>query len=263
MQSGKLDLSTHGSDDEKSDGSDESEYLPTQTLTRKLAEVRLERKKTIQVDEGPNYKWKISAVKHRFWRQAWDVFIIFVALYSVLVIPIRIGINTRLWDPAYDVVDAITWIFYLVDIFVNLRTTYIDNYGFEVIEDKKIMNNYVRSYRFILDVVSLLNLPSFVVADVDSTTQVALSMLGLLKLSRYFRAHTLIVQSRLQKYQKAWASFGYYFVLLLIYLHMLGCLFFFFCLQTYEVSSTRLGILSGMGMYSTNADGTAGNFAFP
>ena len=36
-------------------------------------------------------------------------------------------------------------------------------------------------------------------------------------------------------------------MLLLIYLHMMGCLFFF-CLKTYEVSSTRIDIIDELGL---------------
>ena len=47
---------------------------------------------------------------------------------------------------------------------------------------------------------------------------------------------------------KAQASCGYYFVLLLIYLHMMGCLFFFTCLVTYRESSYKLSELEGLGL---------------
>jgi hypothetical protein len=114
-------------------------------------------------ESGENqYSWKISVIKHRSRRQAWDIFIIIIALYSVLVIPIRIGINTKLWDPAYDFIDCITWLFYCFDVFVNLRTTYVDSFGLEVVENKRIMMKYVGSIRFVLDILSLLNLPSIV-----------------------------------------------------------------------------------------------------
>jgi len=202
------------------------------------------------------YSWKISVIKHRSRRQAWDIFIIIIALYSVLVIPIRIGINVKLWDPAYDFIDVITWLFYCFDMFINLRTTYVDSFGMEVVESKRIMLKYVGSIRFVLDILSLLNMPSILTKGFSTRIQVVLNILGLLKLSRYFRASTLIVQSRLQKDQKAKMSCGFFFVLLLIYLHMIGCMFFFFCLSTYEVSSTRLGILEGMGARLPNIDGS-------
>lgn len=136
-------------------------------------------------------------IEHRKRKQAWEVFIIIVALYSVLVIPIRIGINPLLFDPAYDVIDLITWVIYILDVFINLRTTYIDNFGQEIVESKRLMLNYIGSFRFIVDILSLANAPNLFVSNANETVLVVLNMLGLLKLSRYFRAQTLIVESRL------------------------------------------------------------------
>jgi len=84
-----------------------------------------------------------------------------------------------------------------MDVFVNLRTTYIDNYGLEVTQGRLIMMKYVKSFRFIVDILSLFNAPNLIVKDIDPTTLIILNMLGLLKLSRYFRAQSLIIQSRL------------------------------------------------------------------
>ena len=90
----------------------------------------------------------------------WEIFIIAIALYSVLVIPIRIGVNVVLWDPIYEWIDLITWLFYVLDVAVNVRTTYIDNVGHEVVQDRKIAMHYIKSMRFYIDILSLLNLPS-------------------------------------------------------------------------------------------------------
>ena len=216
-----------------------------------------------KADNKKKYNWKVSVIEHRKRKQAWEVFIIFIALYSVLVIPIRIGINPTLFEPAYDTIDVITWLIYIIDVFVNVRTTYIDNFGLEVTNGRRIMMKYVGSFRFIVDILSLFNAPAFLVDGVSKTGSIVLSMLGLLKRSRYFRAQNLIIQSRLQKDSKARANCGFYFVLLLIYLHMLGCLFFFFCLQTYEHSSTRLGIIEELGIKSTDVITGDNTYLFP
>jgi len=107
---------------------------------------------------------KISVIKHRRTRQTWEILIIIIALYSVLVIPIRIGINPTLFNPVYDGVDIITWLFYVIDVFVNMRTTYIDNFGYEVTDSRKILMKYIGSFRFILDCLSLLNLPTYMIS---------------------------------------------------------------------------------------------------
>ena len=100
-----------------------------------------------------------------------------IALYSVFVIPIRIGINTKLFGTAYDVIDLITWLIYLADIFINLRTTYVDRFGFEVTSSKAIMKHYVFSSKFALDALSLLNFPTVFLPNAP----LVLNLLGLLK----------------------------------------------------------------------------------
>ena len=42
---------------------------------------------------------------------------------------------------------------------------------------------------------------------------------------------------------------------------MIGCLFFFFCLQTYEASSTRLGVIDELGL--RQIDASTGAYTYP
>ena len=123
--------------------------------------------------------------------------IICVALYSVLAVPIRIAVNTTLWDPAYDVIDMITYLIYIIDVFVNLRTTFVDKLGMEITDGTKVMMNYIGSFRFIIDILSLVNFPSIMLSSANKNTMVILNIFGLLKISRYFRAQRLIIESRL------------------------------------------------------------------
>lgn len=132
-------------------------------------------------------------MKHRRLKQIWEIVIIFIALYSVVVIPIRIGINVTLMDPIYNWVDFVTYLIYVTDVFVNMRITYLDVQGHEVVDGRKIAMKYIASMRFIIDILSLFNLPNIVISGVDKTVSLLLNALGLLKLSRYFRAQDLIV----------------------------------------------------------------------
>lgn len=47
---------------------------------------------------------------------------------------------------------------------------------------------------------------------------------------------------------KASANCVYYFVLLLIYLHVMGCLFFFACLTTYNISTMKVDMLNELNI---------------
>ena len=257
-QSAQADILSDDSEDERRLATDESIYLNTGDLTKRLEkEKALGSKKKVKETYNHKYAWKVSVIVHRKRKQAWEVFIIMVALYSVFVIPIRLGINPQLLDPAYDAIDMITWVIYIIDVLINLRTTYIDNFGQEITNSGKVMRHYIGSFRFIVDLLSLANAPNLFVSKANESVLIVLNLLGLLKLSRYFRAQTLIVESRLKVNSKAQASCGFYFCLLLIYLHMIGCIFFFFCLQTYENSSTRIGMMQDMGLIQIDVNNTA------
>ena len=62
-----------------------------------------------------------------------------------------------------------------------------------MIQSRKIAIKYMKSMRFFIDILSLLNLPSIWLMDATKSAQLALNALGLFKLSRYFRAQNLIV----------------------------------------------------------------------
>ena len=122
------------SSDDESNSSEEtvvSERLDTEELSAMIAQRKRENslkklKEDKNTDDG-QYRWKLSVVKHRRSRMIWEIFIIVIALYSVLVIPITIGINEKLWDPAYDYIDLFTFLVYVTDVFVNTRMTYLDS----------------------------------------------------------------------------------------------------------------------------------------
>ena len=44
----------------------------------------------------------------------------------------RIAVYTTLLDPAYNFLDIFTYMLYIIDVIVNLRTTYLDSYGEEI-----------------------------------------------------------------------------------------------------------------------------------
>lgn len=93
------------------------------------------------------------------WRVKWSYLIIFVAMYSVAFIPMRIAVHPKVLDPIYDPLDFFTFALYVADVFVNLCTTFLDPFGQECWDHKKIMKRYVKSTGFWIDVLSLLNYP--------------------------------------------------------------------------------------------------------
>lgn len=121
------------------------------------------------------------------------MFVIFTACYSVIVLPLRLGIATNFLDPYYDPIDLFTWIIYVLDFVIGLRMTYIDIHGFEVTQSKKIVVRYIKSARFWMDFFSLLALPGYFTRVFPPELNQALSLLGILKAFRVTRIKTLLI----------------------------------------------------------------------
>ena len=159
------------------------------------------------------------------WRIRWSYLIIFVAMYSVAFIPMRIAVHPKILDPVYTPLDFFTFALYVADVFVNLCTTFLDPFGQECWEHKTIMKRYIKSPGFWIDVLSLLNYPM--------STAWFLNMIGILKVNRVLRISTLVSQSNLDKGSKIAMMMLYYYMLFIIYLHLVGCMWFFVIEQTY------------------------------
>ena len=154
--------------------------------------------------------------------------IIVVAIYSVAFIPMRIAVYPTVLDPVYGPLDIFSFILYVADLFINLRTTYLDPYGEEIKDPKKVMAHYVKSPGFYIDLISLLNYPYSV--------HPVLNMVGIMKVNRVLRISTLITQSNMEKGPKILMQMLYYYMLFIIYLHLVACMWFFFCESTYKLS---------------------------
>jgi hypothetical protein len=89
----------------------------------------------------------------------WEIFVILTALYSIGVIPIRIGINSDILGASYNYIDVFTYIVYVIDVLVSFRTTYVNTSGEEIRDLKVIAKTYMGSARFITDMLALLNFP--------------------------------------------------------------------------------------------------------
>ena len=157
-----------------------------------------------------------------------------------MIIPVQIGINTNILGKAYLYIDIFTYILYVADLFINLRTTYIDNFGEEIRDNKKITMKYVKSLGFWIDFFSLWAVPG-----IDNKL---IQPLGILKLNRLLRLLGLISESNMEKGPKSGLTILYYFGILIIYLHITGCLWFVEIHKTYLISDDYHSYLVGKGV---------------
>jgi potassium voltage-gated channel Eag-related subfamily H protein 7 len=122
--------------------------------------------------------------KFRFW---WDIGIIVATTYSVWKVPIKVAFEpASLNTPAMALVDSLIDFFYLMDVLVTFRTTYMDLLANEQVTDSyRIATRYISSGNFFIDFLSSIPL--------DTITGVrVLNIVGLLKLFRYRKLADII-----------------------------------------------------------------------
>lgn len=107
----------------------------------------------------------------------WDIIIIIFSLYQAVMIPLDLFLTPDTFSgPIFVTIDSMVDLFFVVDIIIRFRTTYIDPIsGEEVMDSAMIATRYLKSSQFYIDVISTVPLELF------STN---LNVLGLLKILR-------------------------------------------------------------------------------
>ena len=160
------------------------------------------------------------------WLNRWSLLINLAALYSAFVIPMRIAVHKTLLDPYHIPIEVFTYVLYVADVLINLRTTYRDSFGEEVTDNIKILKYYVSSFGFWIDLLSLLNYPY--------GHNPLLNCIGILKVNRLLRVYPRIEKSNWGRGTKIVITIAFYYLIFVIYLHVVACLWFFVIEMTYK-----------------------------
>ena len=87
---------------------------------------------------------------------------------------------------AFYVVEAVLEIFFVIDLILNLRTSYPDSNNEEIVDGKMIARNYIKTKGFVLDLLSALPIP-----------EIALIIFGLN--NHYIKLYYIIRITRVRK----------------------------------------------------------------
>jgi hypothetical protein len=85
-------------------------------------------------------------------KRNWDYFIILAVIWSVFIIPLSISFKFR--TTVTMIVDFGINLLFIMDMFVNFKTTYLDDNFDEVLNSKKIAVNYLKGRWFVIDLIS-------------------------------------------------------------------------------------------------------------
>lgn len=164
-----------------------------------------------------------SNSRFKFW---FDMMIISLASFNVFSIPFIIAFDPVEADsPVYITVVWLINIIFVIDIFVNFRTTYINNRtGDEVWDPKMIAKKYVLGGRLWIDLLSALPLDQFMS---KGTIRDILSLLSMLKAVRVARLSKAIQSLNIRQDIKAYLKLLKLVFYLAIYIHFIAWVFYY------------------------------------
>ena len=135
-------------------------------------------------------------------------------------------------NPVLDVFNGMIDFFFMLDVFINFRTSYyIEATGTEIFDLKEIATNYIKS-RFWVDLLASIPFDFFSYAiSNDKSNALLLQMFGLLKLVRVLRLSRLITFLNLKSDIKMSLKLVKLIFFLVLFLHWLGCIWYFIVKQ--------------------------------
>ena len=150
------------------------------------------------------------------------------AVYNSILIPLQIFYNDKghsaLTGPTVSFIDACVDLFFLIDIIIRFRTTYLDpKQSIEVRDPHVIGLTYLKG-PFFIDFISSVPFSAFASGTGGATN--VLDALGLLKLLRMNRLSTTVKRSNLSQDIKVYLKIIMMAFFLIIFIHVLSCCWF-------------------------------------
>lgn len=145
--------------------------------------------------------------------------IIGMAVWNCLTIPLDYAFDFQSVNAQwYKIIDTIIDVFFVFDILITFRTTYIKSSGKEIVKPIKIAANYIKG-RFILDFLSVFPFTYF-------SDSPLMALFGLFKVMRITRLNKIIDQLNMKEDQKMMLKLIKLFFFLVLFVHVSACTWF-------------------------------------
>ena len=144
--------------------------------------------------EEERIPWYIIRFNSRF-RVYWDLFIILLAIYNCILIPIDVGFGEKFYgshEKAIGTIDSVLDLFFFMDFIFNFVTTYISpKSGTEVSDSKRIAKAYVKTTSCYIDLLATIPFDQIAILFFRDSN-LDLSFFGVLKLVRLLRLRRIV-----------------------------------------------------------------------
>ncbi|KDO27239.1 hypothetical protein SPRG_07488 [Saprolegnia parasitica CBS 223.65] len=205
-----------------------------QMVMRKNKEF-LKSKKVYQLNQLDRFhRRKAHLHPNSSFRAGWDIYMIFLLMWTSLVVPYEIAFVTTDAINALFVLDRIVDLSFLTDMIFNFMTPYVDKETNQLVEDPSmIISHYARGW-FLADFVSILPFDfvgMFLGTDSSSSNLKTLKIIRVIRLFRLVKLARVFRASRIYSRWEAILGFKYTSVKLAKFLssvlmlaHWLACL---------------------------------------
>lgn len=192
-------------------------------LTQSLVVKKEESQKKL---EGDANKPKFLVRANDVFKLYWDIIILLIAIFNSFSIPLALafqGIGRDLAvDPFYVLTNIVGTILFMLDILLNMNTTYYDFDGEEIVDRKKIVKHYLIGM-FLVDFISSLPLES--IAGIPEQVR----LLNMLKIIRVLRITDVINKSNFDEEMKSRFRMAQIVFFLVLTIHIISCAWHYIC----------------------------------
>jgi len=159
-----------------------------------------------------DYPWHIISY-HSAFRKYWNLFIVAIIFFEIFWYPLAATFMP--WGPwplGLLIFEIITIPIFLLDIMLNIRTTYSNENNEEIIDSTMMKKNYLTTKLFIIDAVTVLPIPEILLLILISAEAqwLVYSLCVLVRMLRVFKIHIYLqnqVFSTLAKLLRLFLSF--------------------------------------------------------
>jgi hypothetical protein len=152
----------------------------------------------------------------------WDLLIIGLAIWNSVFIPFDLAFEPP-EIPFIDLMNSTIELFFMVDIGIAFRTSYLTFEGEEITNPKKIGKHYVFGGAFIFDLLSVIPF-NLITPGINLKF---MELTGVLKLVHVTRLPHLVAKLNMGEETKAVFKFAQVFFYLVLYIHLVCCGWFF------------------------------------
>ena len=159
-------------------------------------------------------------------RERWDYFVMIIATWNALALPIELAFEPA-WADSFEnaVINALIDFFFLMDIIVVFRTTIIGDNGEIVTDQKTIAIKYLKG-SFTIDLLSTIPLDSLAGIFLDEATAAQFKLFGCLKLIRVIRLNRIIRDLNVPGHIKVILKLFKLTFFLFLYVHFQSCVWY-------------------------------------